>query len=232
MDLRVCYLPHQWRALTEAERRASACVVIDQIRATSTGAMALANGAAGVQPVASVAEAEHLKAQHPEALLAGERGGQPLPGFDLGNSPREMTPERVKGRLLIQTTTNGTQALAACRDGRAVLTASFLNLDAVAARLRELGPPWIILCAGFEGDFGFDDAVTAGALAEAMGVPCVWTSLYRSLGNQAEMVEALRGCLAGRELAKVGMLEDAAFCAQRDLLSVVPTLDPGGVLRV
>ena len=138
-DLEICYLPAQWRHLDAAHLRASACAVIDVIRATSTIAVALGHGASGVRPVASMAEAFALKEQNPAALLAGERGGVALPGFDLGNSPREVTAERVQGREMILTTTNGTQALAACRSARAVVTASLLNLAAVAARLREIG---------------------------------------------------------------------------------------------
>jgi len=167
-DLEICYLPSQWLALDVGRLNQSACAVIDVIRATSTIVTALANGASGVRPVASVSDAFVLKAQDPGALLAGERGGQALPGFDLGNSPEAFTAERVSGRQIILTTTNGTQALAACAGARAVMTVGFLNLDAVAARLKELGPPWIIVCAGYEGDFGFDDAVVAGALAGAL----------------------------------------------------------------
>src|ERR1700728_2869450 len=143
-DLEICDSPTQWRTLETGRLRASACAVIDVIRATSTIVTALARGAAGVQPVASVDVAFALKERNPKALLAGERGGRALPGFDLGNSPEDFTPEHVRGRPVILTTTNGTQALAACDGARAVITASLLNLDAAAARLREIGPPWII----------------------------------------------------------------------------------------
>ncbi len=229
-DLEICYLPAQWRRL-EAERlKASVCVVIDVIRATSTIAVALACGARGVQPVAGVDEAFALKAVQPDALLAGERGGQPLPGFDMGNSPEDFTAERVKDRSIILTTTNGTQALAVCRGGRAVLTASFLNLDAVVARLHKLKPPWIVLCAGCEGEFGVDDAVVAGALAERLEQDHVLMSLYRSV--RGNLTETLLGSMAGRELIKMGMEKDVPFCARLNLFSGVPTLGGDGVLRI
>jgi len=228
-DLEICYLPSQWRLL-EAERlNVSACAVIDVIRATSTIAVALAHGANGVQPVASVAEAQVLKENDPQALLAGERGGKPLSGFDLGNSPHEMTAERVKGRRIILTTTNGTQALAACRGARAILTASLLNLDATAKRLRELGPPWLIVCAGYEGSFGLDDAIVAGALAEALKCDHALISLYHDV--RAELPEVLLGSWAGQELLKIGMERDVPFCAQIDLCPLVPTLEADGILR-
>jgi 2-phosphosulfolactate phosphatase len=228
-DLEICYLPVQWRSLGEAHLRASACAVVDVIRATSTLAVALAQGAKSVRPVASVAEAYALKEQHPAALLAGERGGQALPGFDLGNSPREMTAHRVSGRDLIMTTTNGTQALDACRSARRVVTAGFLNLEAAAADLRQAGPPWIILCAGYEGEFGLDDTIVAGALAEARGQDHAVIELYHSVRH--DLTATLRGCLAGQELLKVGLQDDIPVCAELDRLALAPALDSDGVLR-
>jgi 2-phosphosulfolactate phosphatase len=227
-DLTICSFPAQWRKLDTGELRASACAVIDVIRATSTIATALAQGAPGVRPVASVTEAVAWKAQNPGALLAGERGGEPLPGFDLGNSPEEFTAEVVRERPVILTTTNGTQALAACRDARVILTASLLNLDAASARLRELGPPWIIVCAGCDGEFGVDDALVAGALAEALEQDHALVHLYRSV--RRNLGETLLGSSAGRELVKVGLEKDVPFCAQLNLFPIVPTLDGDGVL--
>jgi 2-phosphosulfolactate phosphatase len=227
-DLEICYSPAQWRKLEAEKLRASACAVIDVIRATSTIATALAHGA-GVRPVAGVEEAFALKKKNPAALLAGERGGQALAGFDLGNSPEDFTTERVQGRLVILTTTNGTQALAACAGARAVVTASLLNLDAVAARLRELGPPWLVVCAGCDGEFGVDDAIVAGALAEALEQDHALVSLYRSV--RRDLTEALLGSAAGQELRRVGLEKDVPFCATLNLFSMVPTLSKDGVLR-
>jgi len=227
-DLTICYLPSQWRALKGEQLRMSACVVIDVIRATSTIVAALAHGAAGVQPVADVSDAFVLKARDPAALLAGERGGQPLPGFDLGNSPEDFLAERVAGKRIILTTTNGTQALEACRSARVVMTAGLLNLHAIAARLKELGPPWIVLCAGCNGGFGLDDAVVAGALADALEQDNALESLYRSV--RSDLAGTLLRSAAGQELVKVGLEKDIPFCAQRDLFSIVPTLSQDGVL--
>ena len=228
-DLDICFLPAQWRSLDGQRLRSSACAVIDVIRATSTIVTALAHGASGVLPVASVPDAFAAKAQDPDALLAGERGGQALPGFDLGNSPEDFTVERVQGKRIILTTTNGTQALAACAGARAVVVASFLNLDAVAARLLQIGPPWMIICAGCNGEFGVDDAAVAGALAEALGQEHGLISLYRSV--RTELAATLLGSAAGRELLKVGLEKDVPFCARMNLFSVVPTLGADGVLR-
>ena len=207
--LTILHSPVQWRAMPADQLRDSTAVVIDVIRATSTIATALAQGAAGVRPVASVDDAFALKAQDPEAVLAGERGGQALPGFDLGNSPEDFTRKRINKRLVILTTTNGTQALAACTGARHVVTASLLNLDAVAARLQEIGPPWIVLCAGCNGHFGVDDAIVAGALAEALEQDHAFIHLYRSV--KKNLAEALLGSEAGRELANVGLEKDVPY---------------------
>ena len=228
-DLEIYHSPAQWQKLTVEQLSPATCVVIDVIRATSTIVSALANGARKIQPVASVEEAFTLKEQHPKSLLTGERGGQSLPGFDLGNSPEDFTPERVKGHHIIMTTTNGTQALAACVGARLVFTASLLNLEAVATRLREIGPPWIIICAGCNGEFGVDDAIVAGALAVALDQDHAMVSLYRSV--RRDLIEALLECDAGRELAKVGLEKDVPFCAKLNLFPIVPTLGADGMLR-
>ena len=228
-DLEVCYLPAQWRGLESTRLQNSTCVVIDVIRATTTLCAALANGALGVRPVAGIEEAFALKSGNPSAILAGERGGKPVPGFDLGNSPREMTAERVAGHEMILTTTNGTQALAACAGAREVMTAGFVNLAAVVRRLKKIGPPWIVLCAGYEGAFGLDDAIVAGALAEALEQGDFLGALYHSV--RGNLTETFLNCQAGRELLKVGLGDDIPECVVPGRYNLVPTLDEDGVLR-
>ncbi len=227
--LTILHSPQEWRAIPAEQLAGSVAVVIDVIRATSTIATALAQGAAGVVPVAALEDAFALKAQDPEAVLAGERGGQMIEGFDLGNSPEDFMRKRINNRMVILTTTNGTQALAAVAGARAVTTASLLNLDAVAERLQELGPPWLVVCAGCNGFFGVDDAIVAGALAEALEEDHAFVHLYRSV--KKDLVATLIGSDAGQELVKIGLEKDVVYCAERSRLSVVPTLDGDGVLR-
>ena len=113
-------------------------VVIDVVRATTTVVAALAAGCDGVTPVGDVNEARAL-ASATGALLAGERGGLPLEGFDLGNSPGDFTRERCASRPLVLTTTNGTQAVRRCVGGQAVWAASFVNAEATARALVDSG---------------------------------------------------------------------------------------------
>lgn len=228
-DLEILHSPNQWRSLRPEQVAPYSCVVIDVIRATSTIVSALANGARKIQPISTVEEAMAWKEANPKSILAGERGGQALPGFDLGNSPEDFTPERVKGAHIILTTTNGTRALAACTGAKVIFAAGMLNLSAVAARLKEMGPPWLILCAGCNGHFGVDDAVVAGALAEALEYDDSLVNLYRSV--RGEMTETLLRSEAGMELRKVGLEKDVPFCGKRDVYAVVPSLGADGMLR-
>src|SRR5262245_64780329 len=121
---------------------------------------ALAHGCAGIVPVATPEEARVRMAQRPGALVAGERRGEPLEGFDLGNSPLEFTRERVGGRMVIMTTSNGTRALLAARGAVAIAVAAFVNLAAAATWALGGRRDVLLLCSGERG---------AGLLAGAVG---------------------------------------------------------------
>jgi len=120
-------------ALVEpADLAGKAVAVIDVLRATTTIIQALAAGAAEVIPCLEVEEARRIAVPlGGRAVTGGERGGKQIPGFDLGNSPAEFTPERVAGKTVVFTTTNGTRAMQRCKEARRVLVAAFTNLSAV-----------------------------------------------------------------------------------------------------
>src|SRR5262249_50075815 len=99
-------------------------------------------------------------------LLGGERGGQPLPGFDLGNSPQTYTQKLCKGCTLVLTTTNGTRALCRAADAQRVLIAGFVNYSAVCEQLRLDARPVHIVCSGTEGEISLEDTILAGALVD------------------------------------------------------------------
>src|SRR5580692_7380997 len=132
--LEVLFTPAEFATLPQRDLSGTVCVVFDVLRATSTIVTALANGADAVIPVAEIPEALAAKRARPDLLLGGEREGVRIRAdqtggvdFDLGNSPREFTRERVAGRTIILTTTNGSRALRACAGARAVFAGSFLN---------------------------------------------------------------------------------------------------------
>jgi len=167
MRVHVALTPGEFPALT---LDGCAAVVVDVLRATSMVVAACEAGCARVIPVADAAQArERARGLGPgPVLLAGERGGEQIAGFDLGNSPLECTPERVGGRSIVLTTTNGTAAmLNASRAGVAAI-AALTNVGAAARWADSQGRDVTVLCAGEQGGFSLEDAVCAGLLAEGL----------------------------------------------------------------
>lgn len=211
--------------------------VIDVLRASTTIAVALANGARAVVPFADMEEAVARAKQLERASvrLAGERRMLPIPGFDLGNSPREFTRAAVGGRTVLLTTTNGTRALTAATGAVDVVVAAYVNFSAVTALLRAAlrgGTDVAIVCAGAGGHFALEDAACAGRYVRA-----VTRRLSGAAQNDAAYACALlaRGygdtigrtfldSTHGRALADAGFREDLSVCAELDSYPVVPIL--------
>ena len=219
-----------------AEVAGRTVVVIDVLRASSSIVEAMASGARTIFPVASIEEAIRLANTlgRDGVLLCGERRSLTIEGFDLGNSPGDFTPERVGGKTLVMTTTNGTASMAAAAGAGRVIVGALLNLDAVVEDLVRTGAEPVFLCSGREGRFGLDDAVTAGrmigALLEARP-DAEWTmndgaraalALGRAFDGDAATLFAETA--AGRQVADAGLEADLAFCAQTNLRDVVPVL--------
>lgn len=165
----------RWQDADPSSLAGGTVVVIDVLRWSTVVVTALAHGASRVEafaePEQAMARAHELGRN--DVVLGGERGNLPLPGFDLGNSPREYAAERVGGRTVITTTTNGTQALLAASQAHAVLIAAFANLHAIAARLRAVveegdGRDITLLAAGTSGVEALEDTACAGAIAAAL----------------------------------------------------------------
>lgn len=209
-------------------------VVIDILRATSTIVQALSAGAKSIYPVASIEEALRLANTfgRDEVLLCGERKCLPIEGFDLGNSPLEFTRERVAGKTLVMSTTNGTAAMSLTTNAARVFIGSMLNLGAVAEELGRVDGDVVLLCSGRERHFALEDAVCAGLLAERLlqlrpddRAVNDGTRAARSLAREFGAGEALfRSTAAGRAIAEAGLEDDLPFCAQVDVHDVVPVL--------
>jgi 2-phosphosulfolactate phosphatase len=186
-------------------------VVIDVLRASTTIITALAHGAAGVRPVLTIDAARALAAdQGPRSgiLLGGERGGLRIEGFDLGNSPLEYSRDRVAGRPIVITTTNGTAALEASSAAAEVLVGAMVNRAAVAARAWQLasarGTPDVhLVCAGTDGQVTEEDVLTAGAILEsARRLPGGSDATLDA--PAAAALEMFRGMLAAADVAEGG----------------------------
>jgi 2-phosphosulfolactate phosphatase len=230
--INVYFTPAELGASDLAGRTA---VVIDVLRATSTLVEALANGARSVFPAQTTDEAVRLAQAlgREDVLLCGERRGLKIPGFDLGNSPREFTAERVAGKVLVMSTTNGTPALAACAGAKRVLVASLLNLGAVVEELAAAGEDVEIVCAGREKRFALEDALCAGMIAAGLrsrlgraprtnDAAFVALALARRAAGQPE--RWLARSAGGRQLREIGLGEDVAYCAAVDRHAVLPRL--------
>jgi 2-phosphosulfolactate phosphatase len=241
--------PAELRALAQRDLHETACVVFDILRATSTFVTALNNGAEKIIPVSEISEAVALKKKFPDFLLAGERDGVKIRAaqsggvdFDFGNSPREFTPEKIRGKNIVSTTTNGTRALRACTKAKLVLAGSFLNLTATAEFLKQQNHAEIILvCAGTGENPASEDINAAGALTELLFLISNPTSKLSANTLVAQKMyatakerfpNAIRDSENGRRLlANPDLRDDVAFCAQRDIFQLVAALDADAALR-
>jgi 2-phosphosulfolactate phosphatase len=208
-------------AFTPAETNAVPTgIVVDVLRATSTIVQAIESGYKQVYCCAEVEEAFALRDELGDAVLAGERGGNPLPGFDFGNSPLEFLEPRAEAVVL--TTTNGTRAIVqAAANCDAVLVGSLLNLAAVAEGARERGKDVEIVCAGLRGGYSEDDAYCAGRIAALVGGEPSGAA-ERALGLVASFPSADEALRSIRRPDETVAEEDLVWCAQENTVSVVP----------
>jgi 2-phosphosulfolactate phosphatase len=239
----VYYLPSE---VDEKELEGSVVAVIDVLRATSTICQALASGAREVVPFVEIDEALAAanKAGRNNVILGGERKGRRIDGFDLGNSPAEYSASTIQGRPVFITTTNGTRALQHARFAESVVVASFLNLSAVVASLQNEAKI-NILCAGTDRSETSEDILLAGAIVFELvsEMPGIWTTNEKANAARNEwqkivaasestgktfhelITGSLNASTGGRNCIEVGNGSDVPYCAQLDLLSLVPRLN-------
>jgi len=207
-------------------------IIVDALRASATAAYMLDAGATEILAVREVDEAYALKREYPDALLVGERGGLPLEGFDLGNSPREV--EIVRGKRVIFTTTTGAGRLVQAWGAHALYMGSPVNASAVASAAVAHERDVVLIPAGLMGDPAYsaqEDWV--GAVAIAMAAAQFIGPLDFGEGGHkytywhdrvlCQSVEALfQSAPHAQNLRDVGILEDIAFCGQIDSITSVP----------
>ena len=228
--------PPEIDLLPRRDLAGTVAVVFDVLRATSTMITALANGAAGIWPVRDIEEAWALKKKRPEALLGGERHGDRIEGFDLGNSPLEYG-ENIRGREIISTTTNGTIALRAVEHASTVLAASMLNNGAVAAHLNAQPARDILLvCAGTFSEAALEDILAAGMLISLLpgraltDAAQLALALYRQ--EEHDLPAALRRAKNGRALMAKGREPEVDWCARASVFPLIAEMDREGFVRV
>jgi 2-phosphosulfolactate phosphatase len=233
MKIRVALLPSE---LTRAGDGAAA--VIDVLRATTVITQALHAGASEIVVCSEIDDAFELAASGDEpSLLCGERACKPIEGFDLGNSPAEYTKERVSGKRLVMTTTNGTRAVIAAAEFRWIYAASFNNLSAIVSQLATHDDVSII-CAGTDGAQTEEDVLLAGAIlhqllnqsqtgdatAEGEAAAMAMQHWHTHLKRGRPLAATLQQTLGGRNLLAAGYRRDIEACAGIDSTDAVATI--------
>jgi 2-phosphosulfolactate phosphatase len=231
--------------LTPTDKVPDCAIALDILRATTTIATALHAGAEAVQAFSDMEQLMQVSEEWPadKRLRAGERGGAMVAGCDLGNSPLDCTPERVGGRRLFISTTNGTRALQRIQDAPVVLAAAFVNRQAVVEYLIAQQPETVWLVgSGWEGSFSLEDTACAGAIAynllkqlnypldelagndELLGA----IALYAQWKDQ--LLAMFHHASHGKRLLRLNCQEDLKYCAQTDVLDVLPIQRTPGIL--
>jgi 2-phosphosulfolactate phosphatase len=233
IDVALC--PSEIRRFENIDLSETIAVVFDVLRATSTMITGLEHGVERFLPVETVEAARALKIQDPSLLLAGERGGLPLEGFDLGNSPADF--KDIRGKRVVLTTTNGTVALHRVRRAKRVYVGALLNLDSLAQVLDSEGATGVlIVCSGTGEDFALEDAIAAGGLVDRLShnslsdAAVLVKSLYREASS--DLLSYLRQSRNGRALVGIGKAKDVEECARLSFSQTVGVMQDDAVVKL
>ena len=225
-------------SVDELSMRGRNVVIIDVLRASTTICTALRNGAREIIPTPDTESATKISANlsADSRLLGGERQGKKIDGFDLGNSPLEYTPEKVGGKTIIFTTTNGAGAIYKCRYASMALVGTFVNISSIVRTMVDIGGTWTILCSGREGAFSAEDATCAGMIiskvqseveVETDDAGLTFGILYRHF--KRSILGMMKKSQHGKYLMSIGFSDDLKFCAAIDTVPVVPMLEGSGI---
>ncbi len=206
-------------------------VIIDIFRATSSICYGIENGAEAIIPVAQVEECVAYREKGTGYLLAAERDGSVVDGFDFGNSPFSYTAEKVAGKTVVLTTTNGTQALHLSRKAKKVLIGSFLNLTSLSNFLKTQNENILLVCAGWKNNFNLEDTAFAGAVIDHLTADGNYTLDDPALAA-FDLYQLAKGDISaylsktshGERMRKLGIEKDIAFCLNVDITTAIPIL--------
>lgn len=228
MNIEVCYSPQSYSLFHKDD---SIVVVIDIFRATSAIVTAFYNGVSKMIPVASVEEAKEY--QNNGYLAAAERNGEVIEGFELGNSPFGYMNNKVKGKTIAISTTNGTQAIEASKHASKIIIGSFLNLDVLCEYLSKQKKDVVLVCAGWKNKFNLEDTVFAGAVVQKLTTEfnfethCDSAIASKHLYNIAKhnLYEFLSHSSHRNRLAKLDLERDIKYCLTLNLCPVIPIME-------
>ena len=212
-------------------------VVIDIFRASSSICYGIDNGAEAIIPVATVEECKSYESKG--YLLAAERDGKVVDGFDFGNSPFAYAGEKVNGKTIVLTTTNGTHAINESKKAAyQVIIGSFLNLTAICDYLKTQDKDVFLLCAGWKNKFNLEDTLFAGAVVYQLkdenyfldDASVAADDLYRLAKDDLSAYTSKTS--HSERLKKLGIEEDIKFCLNVDITSTIPVLKDGRLVKL
>lgn len=212
-------------------------VIIDVLRATSVIVTALANKAEYIIPMESIekAQAYFRDNESKHLVLCGERDTKIIAGFHFGNSPLSYTKENINGKIIIQTTSNGTRTIKACDKGLRIYIASFLNVEAIVNQLLYDKTDTVIVCSGTNNQYSMDDALCAGMIISLLEQKAKISMTDLSWGMK-EIYEKYSSCLYSflskacshfKVLQQNGFKEDLNYCLQQNVYNIVPVYSQG-----
>jgi len=229
-NLETCFSP----ALYEPERHeGSIVVIIDILRATSAICTAFENGSESIIPVATVSEAKAYKEKG--YLVAAERDGYVLDFADFGNSPFNFTPEKVSGRTIVYSTTNGTGIIKMAASAGYIVIGSFLNISALTGWISEQEKNVVLFCAGWKNRFNLEDTICAGAVAERLLESSLYSTICDSTLAAMDLWTLAKSDIPGyiEKAAQRSRLRDKKldeciqFCLTADYTRKVPIVKNG-----
>ncbi len=226
--IEVCYSP---ALFPYYENHDALVVVTDILRASSAIVTAFMNGVAKIIPVGSLEEAQSYKERG--FMVAAERDGIVRDFADFGNSPYNFTAERVRGREIVYSTTNGTNAINLASSGSQVLIGAYLNISELAKHIQKSGKDLLVLCAGWKNKFNLEDTLFAGALAKRVLEDERFYTICDATHGAMDLFEAAETDMMGyiekvaqRERLKKNQLDDViGYCHEFDLTRILPVLD-------
>lgn len=230
---------------TPVDVQPECAIAIDVLRATTTIAKALSVGAEAIQAFSDIDQLMQVSSTWAadKRIRAGERGGRMVDGCDLGNSPLDHTEQTTGGKRLFMSTTNGTRCLERIQQAKTVLTAALINRQTVVDYLLRQQPETVwMVGSGWEGSYSLEDTVCAGAIIDAV-MQATGQSFEELAGNdeviaaaslyqqwQQQLLDLLKLASHGQRLLRLGNIEDLEYCAQLDILKVLPTQREIGIL--
>jgi 2-phosphosulfolactate phosphatase len=229
-NLEVCFSPAVFKRFENPD---AIVVVIDVLRASSAICTAFENGATEIIPVAEVEEARKYKSLG--FLIAAERDGYVLDFADFGNSPFNFTREKVEGKTIVYSTTNGTRIIEAANSAYKTVIGAFLNITALSNWLIEERRSVILFCAGWKDKFNLEDTICAGAFAEKLLASSVFSTMCDSVHAATDLwhlaketpLNYVEKAAQRSRLREKGLDDCIEFCMTQDVTGIIPIIKDG-----